>query len=175
MLQSTEKHRNLVGLHIGIRGNQLVAVILTVQIQQVVFFTQNLTTLIQGSHINAHVVFLCIKRNADQFRRLQFNSIDLAQCIQKRQNYRRRGRKPSDGQRALNDATESDCQRKPIAQRPSRSSQVVRPVTSLFANLSDMPLGTFWELKTTHFNNAIHLGLVCNVDSFVNRKSCDFS
>ena len=32
VLQTAEKYRNLVGLHVGIRGNQLVAVILTVQI-----------------------------------------------------------------------------------------------------------------------------------------------
>ena len=175
VLQTAEKYRNLVGLHVGICWNQLIAVILTVQIQQVVFFTQNLTALIQGSHINAHVVFLCIKRNADQFRRLQFNSIDLAQCLQEGQYHRCRGGKPSDGQRALNDATESDCQWKPIAQRPCSTPQIVCPVARFFPDFPNMPLGSFRELKTAHFNNAIHLGLVCNMDSLINRKSCDLS
>ena len=81
VLQTAEKHRNLVWLHIGICWNQLIVVVLAIQIQQVIFFTQNLAALIQGSHINAHVILLRIKRNADQFGRLQFNSIDLAQCI----------------------------------------------------------------------------------------------
>ena len=175
MLQTAEKHRNLVWLHIGICWNQLIVVVLAIQIQQVIFFTQNLAALIQGSHINAHVIFLRIKRNADQFGRLQFNSIDLAQCIQKGQYHRSGGRQTANGQRALNNATESDCQRKPIAQRPSRSSQVVCPVTRLFPNFTDVPLRTFGKLQAAHFNNAIHLWLVCNMDSFINRKSCDLS
>ena len=99
-----EEDHNLARFHLRVFGDQLVAVILRVQIKQVVFQGIDLAALVQLAAGDADIVVLRSKRHHDNLVRRRMEPVDLAKCGEEGDDDRRRGGEPADGERSFYDA-----------------------------------------------------------------------
>ena len=60
-------------------GDQLVAVVRRVEVQQMILLAQDLAALVQLAHADAHVVLFRVVSGIDQLPGFQMDAVDLGQ------------------------------------------------------------------------------------------------
>ena len=103
------------------------------------------------------------------------NAVYGAQRLQKGEDHRGAAAQPPDGKGALNHAAQSPMQHMRLAERPGRTAQVIRPVSRLFSDFPDMPLGAFRILQAGQFHHAVLLLPIRKADALVDCKARDLS
>ena len=86
-LHSAEKDSDLVRLHRRIGGDQFIAVVHRVQIEEMVFLGIDLTALVQFAAGNSHIIVFRRFGHRDQFTIVKVESVDLAECLHERDDH----------------------------------------------------------------------------------------
>ena len=175
VLQTGEEDHDLPGRHGGARGDQLMAPVPGIQIQQPVLPAEHLARLVQAAHLNAHIVLFRVQRRLDQLLRREADAVYPAEGRDKGDGHRRRGAQSPDGKRPLEHAAEAHGEALPLLQRPDRAAQIVGPIPLPGRHRLHKPLGPLGKLQGAELHHAVELGAVGQADAPVDGKARDLA